>query len=160
MGEQVHVFLNDEHDVSAQRGLQQLPRAISVSGRALRDLNERRRGFGRQEWCLQQWLLDLPQVGLPELQVTSGDEGCSDGVVKDILDAKLVEDARLVIRDSELFGYLSSALWRQNISRFNGSVRNRSRRYGNITCAHLEAAFVQSVSRSRVSTLIMVGELD
>ncbi len=67
VGKQVDVFLNDEHNISTQGALKKLLRAIPVFDWALRDLNKWWRGFGWQKWFLQQWLLDLPQVGLPEL---------------------------------------------------------------------------------------------
>ena len=60
----------------------------------------------------------LAQVRFPELQVAARDESSAYRIVKDILDAKLVEDAGLVVRDPQLLGHLSAALWWQDVSWF------------------------------------------
>ena len=62
--------------------------------------------------CVGCTVTDLAQVRLPELQVAPGDEGGAYGVVEDVLDAKLVEDAGLVVRDPQLLGDLPATLRR------------------------------------------------
>lgn len=67
-------------------------------------------------------------MGLPELQMTTGDEGRSDGVVKNIFDSELGNNAGLVVGNPELLGYLMASLWGKDICRFDGSARKEDMR--------------------------------
>lgn len=60
-------------------------------------------------------------MGLPELQVATGDEGSPDSVVKNIFDSKLGNDAGLVVRNPEFFSHFMAPFWWKNIGRFDGS---------------------------------------
>lgn len=120
--------LQKEKDVCAQRLAEERVGAFAIGGRGVGDAYDGARWPWRQKGRLQERPLDLFQMGLPELQVAPGDEGSSDGVVKNVFDSKLGNDAGLIVGNAELFGHLVAPLWWKNICRLDGSEERKSSR--------------------------------
>lgn len=102
--------LQQEEDVGTQRLAKKGIRAFAFAGRRVWDANNGARRAGGQEGCLEEWPLDFFQVGLPKLQVATGDKGGPDGVVKDIFNSKLGNDAGLVVGNPKLLCHLMASL--------------------------------------------------
>lgn len=102
----------------AEKGI----RALAVYGRGVWNAHYGARRARRQEGRLEKGPLDLFQVGLPELQVTSGDEGSSNGIVKNIFDSELSHNAGLIVGNAKFFCHFVASLWGKDICRFDGSV--------------------------------------
>lgn len=66
-------------------------------------------------------------MGFPELQVSTGDQGGSYGIVKNIFDSKLSNNAGLVVGYPKLLCHLVASLWRKYICGFDGSVTKSGR---------------------------------
>lgn len=115
--------LQKEKDICTQWLAEKGIRALAVGGRGVWDAHYGARRARRQEGRLEKGPLDLFQVGFPELQVTAGDEGGSDGIVKNIFDSKLGNDAGLIVGDPKFLCHLVASLWGKDISRFDGSVQ-------------------------------------
>ena len=96
--------------------------AFAICGRGVWDAHDGARWAGRQEGGLEKRPLDPFQVGLPELQVTTGDEGGSDGIVKNIFDSKLGNNAGLKVRNPKFLCHFMASLRGKDISRFDRSV--------------------------------------
>lgn len=113
--------LQEEKDVCTQRLAEKRIGAFAIGGRGVGDAYDGARWPWRQKGRLEKRPLDLFQMGLPELQVTTGDESSPDGVVKNIFDSKLGNDAGLVIGNPKFFCHFVAPLWWKNISWFDGS---------------------------------------
>lgn len=113
--------LQKKKDVCTQRLAEKRIGAFAVGGRGVGDAYDGTRWPWRQKGRLEKRPLDLFQMGLPELQVATGDEGSPDGVVKDIFDSKLGNDAGLVVRNPKFFSHFMAPFWWKNICRFDGS---------------------------------------
>lgn len=120
--------LEKEEHICTQRLAEKGIRAFALCGRGVWDAHYRTRWTRGQEGSLEKGSLDFFQVGLPELQMTTGDEGRSDGVVKNIFNSKLGNNAGLVVWNPELLGYLMASLWGKDIGRFDGSARKEEMR--------------------------------
>lgn len=120
--------LQKEKDVGAQRLAEERIGAFAIGGRRVRDAYDGARWPWRKKGRLEKRPLDLFQMGLPELQVAPGDEGSSDGVVENIFDSKLGNDAGLIVRDPEFFRHLVAPLWWKNICWLDGSEERKSSR--------------------------------
>lgn len=117
------VVLQDEHHISTERPVQKVPGAIAVVGGTLGNLYQRRGSLGGQEWRLKKRLLDFAQVWFPELQVPSRDESSSNGIIKDVLNAKLVKDTGLIVGNAQLFSHFSATLGWQDVTWFYRPVQ-------------------------------------
>lgn len=117
--------LQEEENICTQWLTKKGIRPFAICGRRVWDAHNRPWWTWRQKRGLEKGPLDLFQVGLPELQVTARDEGSSDGVVKNIFDSKLGNDAGLIVGDPKFLCYLMTSLWRKDICWFDGSVRCR-----------------------------------
>lgn len=104
----------------AEKGI----RALATRGRGVRDAHYGSWWARRQEGCLEKGPLDLFEVGLPELEVSTGNQGGSDGIVKNIFDSKLGNNAGLIIGYPKFLCHLMASLWRKDICRFDGSMRS------------------------------------
>lgn len=62
-------------------------------------------------------------MGLPELQVTAGDKGSSDGIVEHIFDPKLSYNTCLIVGNAKFFCHLMASFWGENIGGFDRSVK-------------------------------------
>lgn len=113
--------LQEEKDICTQRVAEKGVRALAVSRRGVWDAHYGARRARGQEGRLEKGPLDLFQMGLPELQVTTGDEGGSDGIVKNIFDSKLGNNAGLIVGNSEFLCHLVASLWGKDVCRFDGS---------------------------------------
>lgn len=56
---------------------------------------------------LEEWSLDLLQVGHPEALLPPGDEGSPDGVLEDLVDPEVGQHRGLVVGESQLVGNAS-----------------------------------------------------
>lgn len=113
--------LQEEKDICTQRLAEKRVRSLAVCGRGVWDAHYGARRARWQEGCLKKRPLDLFQMGLPELQVTTGDECRSNGIVKNIFDSKLSNNAGLVIWNPKFLCNFVASLWRKDICRFDGS---------------------------------------
>lgn len=113
--------LQEEKNICAEWLAEKGIRASAVCGRWIWDAHYgawRTRG---QEGRLKEGPLDFFQVGLPELQVSTGDKGGPDGVVKNIFDSKLGYNAGLIVGYPKLLCHLMASLRRKDVCRFDGS---------------------------------------
>lgn len=117
--------LQEEKDVCTQRLAEKSVGAFAVGGRGIRDADDGARWPRRQEGRLEKRPLDLFQMGLPELQVATGDEGSSDGVVKNVFDSKLGNNAGLIVGNPQFLRHLMAPLWWKNICRLDGSEEKK-----------------------------------
>lgn len=113
--------LQKEKDVCTQRLAEKRIGTFAVGGRGVGDAYDGARWSWRQKGRLEKRPLDLFQMGLPELQVATGDEGSPDGVVKNIFDSKLGDDAGLVVGNPKFFCHFMAPFRWKNICRFDGS---------------------------------------
>lgn len=112
-------LLQDQDDVGTVRVLQQANRMLLCGCRGRRHSDDRWWRFGWQEGRLEKRPLHVSEVRLPKLQVAAGDESSSDGVIKDILDTKLSDDAGLIIWHTQLLSHLTTPFWRKNLIGLN-----------------------------------------
>lgn len=113
--------LQKEKDVCTQRLAEKRIWAFAIGGRGVGDAYDGARWPWRQKGSLEKGPLDLFQMGLPELQVATGDEGSPDGIVENIFDSKLGNDAGLVVWNPKFFSHFMAPFWWKNIGRFDGS---------------------------------------
>lgn len=114
--------LQKEKDICAQWLAEKGIRALAVCGRGVWNAHYGARRTRRQEGRLEKGPLDLFQVRLPELQVTTGDEGGSDGIVENIFDSELGNNAGLIVGNPKFLCHLVASLWGKDVCRFDGSV--------------------------------------
>ena len=72
-------------------------------------------GGGNGHRGLDQWTLDLAQLGVPELELATLNEGCTGAVDEDVADAKLCQHAGLIEWGANLFGHLMAHGWGHNV---------------------------------------------
>lgn len=117
--------LQEEKDICTERLAEKGIRALAICRRRVWDAHDRARWARRQEGCLQKRPLDLFQMGLPELQMTTGDECSSDGIIENIFNSKLGNNAGLIVRNPKFLCHLVASLWGKDICRFDGSERQQ-----------------------------------
>lgn len=120
MGKDAHPFLQHQDDIRTQRVLQEVGGALFAAGGGVGHHDDGGRWLGGQEGRLQQRPLHVAEVGLPELQVPAGNERCPDGVVKDVLDAKLGHHTGLIVGDAQLLGHFPTLLWGKDFIGLDG----------------------------------------
>lgn len=123
MGKDAHPFLQHQDDIRTQRVLQEVGGALFAAGGGVGHHDDGGRWLGGQEGRLQQRPLHVAEVGLPELQVPAGNERCPDGVVKDVLDAKLGHHTGLIVGDAQLLGHFPTLLWGKDFIGLDGPGR-------------------------------------
>lgn len=123
MGKDAHPLLQHQYDIRAQRVLQEVGGALLAAGGGVGHHDDGGRRLGRQEGRLQQRPLHVAEVGFPELQVAAGDERGADGIVKDVLDAKLGHHTGLIVGDAQLLGHLPTLLWGKDLIGLDGPGR-------------------------------------
>ena len=122
--------LQKEKNICTQWLAKKVIRALPACGRGIWDAHYRSWWAWRQERRLEKGPLDLLQMRLPELQVATGDQGGSDGIVKNIFDSKLGDNAGLIVGYPKFLCHLMASLWRKDICRFDGSVSQEERMMG------------------------------
>lgn len=116
-------LLQDQDDISTVWVLEKTGWMLLCGGRGRRHSDYRWRRFWWQEGCLKERPLDISEVRFPKLQVATGNERCSDSIIKDVLDSKLSDNTSFIIWHSQLFGYLPASFWRKNLTGFNWSEK-------------------------------------
>lgn len=114
--------MQEEKNVCAQWLAEKGIGAVAICGRRVWNAHDGARWTRRQEGCLEKGPLDPFQVGFPELQVTTGDEGGSYGIVEDIFDSKLGDNAGLKVGNPKFLCHFVASLWGKDIGRFDWSV--------------------------------------
>ena len=130
--------LKKEEDICTQRMAEKGIRALAVRRRRVWDAHDGARRTGRQEGRLEKGPLDLFQVRLPELQVTTGDEGSSDGIVKNIFDSELGNNARLIVGNPEFLCHLVASLRGKDVCWFDGSAGQDERMMTQLSMSYLQ----------------------
>lgn len=116
-------FLQEEKNICTQRQAEKRVWTLAVCWRGIWYAYNRPRWARRKERRLEKGPLDFFQMRLPELKMSTGDEGSSNGVVKNIFDSELGYNAGLIVRDPKLLCNLMASLRGQDVCGFNGSER-------------------------------------
>ncbi len=103
--------LQKEKDICTQWLAEKGIRALAICGRGVWDAHYGTWRARRQKGRLKKGSLDFFQVGLPELQVSTGDKGGSDGIVENIFDSKLGNNTGLIIGNPKLLCNFVASLW-------------------------------------------------